>query len=106
MYNVVELKEKLSAILQNAGDAGQISEILTDVTSNYNEVLKTVEEIRAENEKLSANNASLVKANGELFMRVGMPAEQVKEAETQAEESPSLEEVLEDILDEKGRLIK
>ena len=106
MYNAGELKEKLSAILQNSGDAGQISEILTDVTSNYNEVLKTVEEIKAENEKLSANNASLVKANGELFMRVGMPAEQVNEAETQAGESPSLEEVLEDILDEKGRLIK
>lgn len=103
MYDEKQMKEKLNAILANAGDAGQISEILTDVVGNYNEVLKTVEEIKSENEKLVLNNASLVKANGELFMKVGAPTKEA-EQETDEEDRPSLEEVLEEILDERGKL--
>ena len=104
MLTPSEFKEKMGSILNNAGDAGAISEILTDVLGNYNEVTVQIEMLTERAKKLEENNASLVKANGELFMKVGAPTEKVKEEEQEQETIPTLEEVLEKVLDERGKL--
>ena len=102
MLTQAEFKEKMGSILNNAGDAGAISEILTDVLGNYNEVTVQIEMLTERAKKLEENNASLVKANGELFMKVGAPTEKAKE-EPDQETTPTLEEVLENVLDERGK---
>ena len=103
MLTQAEFREKMGNILNNAGDAGVISEILTDVLGNYNEVTVQIEILTERAKKLEENNASLVKANGELFMKIGAPIDKPKDEEAEQGTTATLEEVLEKVLDERGK---
>lgn len=97
LFTVDELKEKLSAILQS-DNQGVTSEILVDVQNNYTGALSQIEELTKRAEKLEADNADLVLANGKLFQAVGVAKE--PEPETAAnEETKTVEEVLEEMLE-------
>lgn len=98
-----EFKAKLSSIL-GADNPGVISEVLVELESNNNDLLTTVSNLTAQNAKLSADNADLIKANGNLFMQVGVQGKN-QEAASEAdddEEVKSVEEVLEAMLDKRG----
>lgn len=92
-----EFKEKIDTILKNNEDIGLISEVLNEVHNNYSGVLSTLSELEEKNNTLKDYNASLVKANGELFMNRGIGKQ---EEITHEEEKPSiksLDEVLEEM---------
>lgn len=98
-----EFKAKLSSIL-GADNPGVISEVLVELESNNNDLLTTVSNLTAQNAKLSADNADLIKANGNLFMQVGVQGKNQEAASEAAddEEVKSVEEVLEAMLDKRG----
>jgi hypothetical protein len=101
MLSKDEFKGTLAKILENAGDAGAISETLTDLYGHYDEVLTKVSELETSNNTLKDTNASLVKANGELFMKVGLTKEAATEPDTAAEEQkalPGIDDVMEKLL--------
>lgn len=97
LFTVDELKEKLSAILQS-DNQGVTSEILVDVQNNYTGALTQIEELTKRAEKLEADNADLVLANGKLFQAVGVAKEPEPETATN-EETKTVEEVLEEMLE-------
>ena len=95
---------KMSTILENVNDPATVSELLTDLRGNYADVIQTVEALTAENEKLKTSNASLIEANGKLFLQVGVTQKQDPEPiEDDDDDSPTIEQVLTTILDDKGR---
>lgn len=87
MLTAEEFKEELNKILELREDPGKVSELLTGLHSNYNEVMETQTELSTLNEKLKETNDSLVKSNGELFRQVGV----YKEPETPIEEEEPIE---------------
>lgn len=103
MYTTEEFKEKMTKILENNEDVGLVSEILTDVLNNYSEVLVNVSGLEDKNHTLAEHNASLVKANGALFMQKGIGQVEEK-APIEEEETLTLEEILSDVIGERGKL--
>lgn len=103
MYTAEEFKEKMTKILENNEDVGLVSEILTDVLNNYSEVLVNVSGLEDKNHTLAEYNASLVKTNGLLFMQKGIGQAEEPDPEPEINEL-SLEEVLFDVIDERGKL--
>ena len=101
LYSIEEMKEKLNAILQ-AENAGVTSEILVDLQNNYTGVLSQIAELSQRSDKLAADNADLILANGKLFQSVGVAKEETATPEDGEEEPKSIEEVLEDMLDKRG----
>ena len=103
MMTYDDYKAALDMVLESGSDSGAVSELLVDLLNNYSTVLKTVEDLTNENDTLTKNNASLVKANGELFLQVGTKP---KEAETEVEEVElvPLDEVLDELIDDRGRI--
>ena len=101
MMTYDDYKAALDMVLESGSDSGAVSELLVDLLNNYSTVLKTVDDLTSENETLTKNNASLVKANGELFLQVGTKP---KEAENEVEEVElvPLDEVLEELIDDRG----
>lgn len=98
LFTLDELKQKLSAILQS-DNQGVTSEILVDVQNNYTGALSQIEELTKRAEKLEADNADLVLANGKLFQAVGVANEPEPETATNNEETKTVEEVLEEMLE-------
>ncbi len=97
-----EFKAKLTGIL-GADNPGVISEVLVQLESNNNELLTSLSSLTAQNTKLAADNADLIKANGNLFMQVGVAAKKEEAtSETDEDEPLSVEEVLDMMLDKKG----
>ena len=101
MLSYEDYKTALDMILESGNDSGAVSELLVDLLNNYSTVLKTVEDLTVENETLTKNNASLVKANGELFMQVGTKPKE-EEAEVEEIELVPLDEVLDELIDDRG----
>lgn len=103
MMNYDDYKTALDMILESGSDSGAVSELLVDLLNNYSTVLKTVDDLTSENETLAKNNASLVKANGELFLQVGTKPKEA-EAEVEEIELVPLDEVLDELIDDRGRI--
>ena len=81
-----------------------ISEDLLNVISNYNMVLDSVEETKAENEKLKADKDELLKVNGRLFQKIGFDKEESEDVKEEKEDDK--EEIkIENVIDEKGEII-
>lgn len=81
-----------------------ISEDLLNVISNYNMALDSVEETKAENEKLKADKDELLKVNGRLFQKIGFDKEESEDVKEEKEDDK--EEIkIEDVIDEKGEII-
>ena len=98
LYSIEEMKEKLNAILQ-AENAGVTSEILVDLQNNYTGALSQIAELDEKAKKLAADNADLILANGKLFQSVGIAKEETKPAGYNNEETKTIEEVLEEMLE-------
>lgn len=92
MLTVEEFKEKLNQVLENREDPGKVTELLTGLHENYNEIMTTQTELSTLNEKLKETNDSLVKSNGELFRQVGVIRE---EPEPVLEEEPTINDPIE-----------
>lgn len=83
-----------------------ISEDLLNVISNYNMAVDSVEETKAENEKLKADKDELLKVNGRLFQKIGFDKEDAEDDDKKEEKEDDKEEIkIEDVIDEKGEII-
>lgn len=81
-----------------------ISEDLLNVISNYNIAVDSIEETKAENEKLKADKDELLKVNGRLFQKIGFDKEESEDVKEEKEDDK--EEIkIEDVIDEKGEII-
>ena len=83
-----------------------ISEDLLNVISNYNMAVDSIEETKAENEKLKADKDELLKVNGRLFQKIGFDKEDAEDDDKKEEKEDDKEEIkIEDVIDEKGEII-
>lgn len=83
-----------------------ISEDLLSVISNYNMAVDSIEETKAENEKLKADKDELLKVNGRLFQKIGFDKEDAEDDDKKEEKEDDKEEIkIEDVIDEKGEII-
>lgn len=83
-----------------------ISEDLLSVISNYNMAVDSIEETKAENEKLKADKDELLKVNGRLFQKIGFDKEDAEDDDKKEEKQDDKEEIkIEDVIDEKGEII-
>lgn len=81
-----------------------ISEDLLNIISNYNIAVDSIEETKAENEKLKADKDELLKVNGRLFQKIGFDKEESEDVKEEKEDDT--EEIkIEDVIDEKGEII-
>jgi hypothetical protein len=97
-----EHKGHTTSILSNSSDVGKVSEILTVLTEDYVSMLAAAEALASENAKLTADNASLLEQNMNLFLKVGAPAEPEKEEEAE----PDIEDLkFDDLFDGLGNLV-
>lgn len=81
-----------------------ISEDLLNVISNYNIAVDSIEETKAENEKLKADKDELLKVNGRLFQKIGFDKEESEDVKEE-KENDTEEIKIEDVIDEKGEII-
>ena len=83
-----------------------ISEDLLSIISNYNMAIDSIEETKAENEKLKADKDELLKVNGRLFQKIGFDKEDAEDDDKKEEKEDDKEEIkIEDVIDEKGEII-
>ena len=83
-----------------------ISEDLLSVISNYNMAVDSIEETKAENEKLKTDKDELLKVNGRLFQKIGFDKEDAEDDGKKEEKEDDKEEIkIEDVIDEKGEII-
>ena len=84
------------------------SELLTNLTEDYEEVLTGSESFESEVTKLKENNESLRRVNADLFLKVGStltnkpPTSNNEDAASSEDETKELK--FEDLFDEKGEL--
>ena len=103
--NKEEFKESLNKVLETSGDPGKTSELLVEVYEKYNSYY---DENTTKDEKiktLEETNASLVKANGEMFKfvsytKVDPATEQAVEVEEPSQ--PGIEDVMEKLINTWG----
>jgi len=98
-----EQKALLADILTNATDTGKVSEILTTLAEDYMGVTASMDLLKAENDKLAADNASLLQQNMNLFLKVGTPI--VKTGESVEDETPVEDLKFEDLFNAAGVLL-
>lgn len=65
------LNNYIKLIMENIGDQGKISEILTDITNENNNTENRLLELTENNNTLTNYNQSLVKANNKLLVQLG-----------------------------------
>jgi hypothetical protein len=94
-----EFKAKLNEAMQNLSDQAKVTEIFTELTTDYDTVHVETTTAKETATKLTADNESLRKVNMDMFLKVGA---NVKEAEQQKEEDTTPK--FEDLFNEKGEL--
>lgn len=82
-----------------------VSEDLLNVLSSYKGVLDKIAELTTENEKLKADKEELLKTNGKLFQKIGFEKEEEAEEIKDEAEEVSTEEIIEELIDEKGEIV-
>lgn len=101
-----EFNEKLSDILKHSSDTGKVSELLSDLKSDYALTLGQITELQATKDDLTAKNASLIEANGKLFMQIAIGEEKEETGgDDELENQLTIEDVLATAVDEKGKFI-
>ena len=101
-----EFNEKLSDILKHSSDTGKVSELLSDLKSDYALTLGQLTELENTNKDLTEKNSSLIEANGKLFMQIAIGEEKHEENIDENEENQiTIEDVLATAVDEKGKFI-
>ena len=103
-----EHKDLVKKIMENAGNQGELSLLLTQLSEDYEKVLTESESAVATVATLGADNENLRRVNMELFLKVGH--EKPKDNPTDnggktAPETPSNELTFEKLFDENGGLM-
>lgn len=100
-----EYNEKVSTIL-DIEDRGERSTALDEIRTAFFEEVEKRETAEATAEELKGKNEGLLKANMDLFLKVGKEATGKEEPEVEAEPEKSAEELItiEDLFDENGEL--
>ena len=101
-----EFNKKLSDILKHSSDTGKVSELLSDLKSDYALTLGQLTELENTNMNLTEKNSSLIEANGKLFMQIAI-GEEKEESGGDDENVPqiTIDDVLAAAVDEKGKFI-
>lgn len=104
-----EHKTKLQEILNNLTDQGKVTELLAELTSDYEVVSSQLETLQESNTTLSKDAESLRSANMKLFLQIGTKED--KQDENLNNESLNDDASLDnkklsfnDLFDEKGGL--
>lgn len=92
------LNNYIKLIMENIGDQGKISEILTDITNENNNTENKLLELTENNNTLTNYNQSLVKANNKLLVQLGSQNTDV-EPENEEEEEEEPKDKFEDLPD-------
>ena len=102
-----ELETLTNGMRERLGEENSalVSEDLLNVLSSYKGVLDKIAELTSENEKLKADKEELLKTNGKLFQKIGFEKEEEAEEVTEEPEEVSTEEIIEDLIDEKGEIV-
>lgn len=102
-----ELETLTNGMRERLGEENSalISEDLLNVLSSYKVSLDKIAELTAENEKLKADKEELLITNGKLFQKIGFEKEEAEEIEEDEEEEKTTEEIIEELIDEKGEII-
>ena len=83
---------------------GAMSEILSELSEDYEKVLTDSESATARVSELTANNETLRSVNAKLFLKVGeVPKPEPQPSEPQGEPKPSI--TYESLFNDKGELI-
>lgn len=72
-----EHRQRINALLDMVGadNQAEASEILTELSEDYDETLTTSETLTTENTALKEKNEKLRSVNADLFLKVGTPAD-------------------------------
>ena len=98
-----EFEKLVTETLENVADVGTVSKNLDAMRSAFGAVTADLTKVKAENEDLTAKNASLKEHNLALFLKVGeKPKEEKQEEEEKKEEEKEIE--IEELFDENGGL--
>lgn len=83
------------------------SELLTQLTDDYEQTLTSNETLTANNATLTANNEKLRSVNADLFLKVGVTNKQIHKTEDKSEDGNVDESQLtfDALFNEKGELI-
>ena len=102
-----ELETLTNGMRERLGEENSalVSEDLLNVLSSYKANLERIAELTSENEKLKADKEELLKTNGKLFQKIGFEKEEEAEEIKDEAEEVSTEEIIEELIDEKGEIL-
>lgn len=102
-----QFKDKVTAILGMTTPENQASasEILTELTDEYGNIMTESETHAGKVQELTKNNETLRDVNAKLFLKVGATVKETHKEETPATEEPVTELTYEKLFNEKGELI-
>lgn len=101
-----EYTNKASAILENLEDRGAVSTALDELRTAFYEEVEKRETSEATTEELKTKNDGLLKANMDLFLKVGKTSTGDEEpvVEDEPEKTPEETITIDDLFDERGEL--
>ena len=102
-----ELETLINGMREKIGEdsSALISEDTLNVLSSYKGLLDQVASLTEENTQLKADKEELLKTNGKLFQKIGFEKEEeAEEVKEENEEQMTVDEILCDLIDEKGEI--
>ena len=102
-----ELETLINSMREKIGEdsSALISEDTLNVLSSYKGLLDQVATLTEENAQLKADKEELLKTNGKLFQKIGFEKEEeAEEVKEENEEQLTVDEILDDLIDEKGEI--
>lgn len=106
MISKEEFKTLVDTIKEKLDETQQalISEDLLTVIANYTEAVDEVTNLGEKISKLETDNEELLKVNGKLFRKIGFENNEKEPVEDPTEVVKTAEEIIEDLIDEKGEI--
>lgn len=101
-----EIIQKLMTMV-NADNQASASELLTNLSNDYEETLTSLETSKSDVEKLTSNNETLRDVNAKLFLKVGSTDIKKNEENKENENNQNDDKVqsFDDLFNDKGELI-
>lgn len=103
-FNISDTVNELLT-LAGAENQARASELLSDISTNYTSLETQLGENAKTIEKLTRDNEELVKVNGRLFLKQGIPGNTTEPQTAPGSDEPEIPELdYKDLFDEKGEL--